>query len=267
MITSPANPKLRYVRHLAHRSFRAREQRLVLEGVRLLHDALDSGVAPAFVLVDADARLDGPVAALCQRLDTLRVPLLDLARPLFNELAETASPQGILAVVPSAPRPWPERPNLVLVLDRVREPGNVGTILRSALAAGADGVLLAPGTADATQAKAVRAGMGAHFRLPYRADGWAEIDRRTAELPLWLADAGGDVCYDAVDWRGPAAVVIGGEASGPSPAARVRAQGTVRIPMAGPAESLNAAMAATVLLFEAARQRRAPGANQERSRP
>lgn len=261
MITSSANPKLRYVRHLDHRAFRAREGRLVVEGTRLLGDVLDAGAQPAFVLVDAEALGDRLVADLCERLDLLRVPVLDVARPLFSDLAGTATPQGILAVVPSAALPWPEQARLVVVLDGVREPGNVGTILRGALAAGADGALLAPGTADATGAKAVRAGMGAHFRLPYLGASWDEIDRRTAGLALWLADAGGELCYDAVDWRAPAAVVIGGEAGGPSAAARARAAGRVRIPMAGPAESLNAAMAASVLLFEAARQRRLPEAN------
>jgi TrmH family RNA methyltransferase len=254
MITSAANPKLRYVRHLEHRSFRAREGRLVVEGTRLLREALDAGVAPAFVLVDAAALAEGPIAELCERLDARQVPVLEVARPLFTDLAGTATPQGILAVVPSTPLRWPEPARLVVVLDGVREPGNVGTILRGALAAGFDGALLAPGTADATQAKAVRAGMGAHFRLPYLGASWDEIDRRTAGLALWLADAGGTVRYDAVDWRAPSAVVIGGEASGPSAAARVRARGSVRIPMAGAAESLNAAMAAAVLLFEAARQ-------------
>jgi TrmH family RNA methyltransferase len=109
--------------------------------------------------------------------------------------------------------------------------------------------------------------MGAQLRLPYRAAGWGEIERRLAGLGLWLADAAGERAYDEVDWRGPLAICVGGEAAGPSEAARRQAAGTVRIPMAGTAESLNAAMAGTVLLFEAARQRAADSERPRRVAP
>ncbi len=259
MITSPDNPKLRYVHHLRRRAFRARERRLALEGVRLVADALDAGVKPAFVLVGPglDTAPEGP--ALRARLEATGTPLLEVAPALFDAACETVHPQGVLAVVPAPDLAWPAAPSLVLLLDGVRDPGNLGTVLRAALAAGADGALLAPGTVEATNPKAIRAAMGAHFRLPVRAASWSELDRHCAGLTLWLADTTGETAYTAVDWRRPSAVVVGGEAAGPSPAAWRRASGTVRIPMAGPAESLNAAMAATIILFEAARQRALEG--------
>jgi TrmH family RNA methyltransferase len=255
MITSPANPKLRYVRHLGRRAFRAREGRVALEGLRLVADAVAAGRDVAFALVTPEAQAAPATAALLERIHATGAPVLPVAPALFDAVCDTATPQGVLAVVEARPLPWPEPADLVLVLDGVRDPGNVGTALRSALAAGADAALLAPGTADATQPKALRAGMGAQLRLPYAAAGWEEIGRRTAGLALWVAEAGGERAYTEPDWRRPAAIVVGGEAAGPSAQALAVAAGTVRIPMAEGAESLNAAMAATVLLFEARRQR------------
>lgn len=254
MITSPANPKLRYVHHLRRRVFRAREGRWLLEGVRLVEDALAAGVVPAFVLVRSGVDEVPGETSLWARLEAAGAPILEVAPPLFDAACDTVHPQGVLAVVPAPVLAWPAAQRLVLILDGVRDPGNVGTVLRAALAAGADGVLLAPGTADAGNPKVVRAAMGAHFRLPVLSASWEGIEERAAGLTLWLADASGDVPYSAVDWRAPVAVVVGGEAAGPGPEARRLAHGSVRIPMAGPADSLNAAMAATVLLFEAARQ-------------
>jgi TrmH family RNA methyltransferase len=167
--------------------------------------------------------------------------------------ADTRTPQGVLAVLPLIKlRP---RPGLILILDQVRDPGNLGTVLRSAEAAGTGQVLLAPGTVDVYSPKVVRAAMGAHFRLPVVDLDWASISRRLAGREVWLADSGGDVAYSDVDWTRPAAVIIGGEAEGASEHAANLATGRICIPMAGGAESLNAAMAATVILFEAARQR------------
>jgi TrmH family RNA methyltransferase len=168
--------------------------------------------------------------------------------------ADTETPQGVLAVVPFVD--LAPRPGLALVVDGVRDPGNLGTILRSAEAAGAGQVLLAPGTVDVYNPKVVRGAMGAHFRLPVAALDWRAIAGRVAGRAVWLADAAGGVTYDAVDWRQPSALIVGGEAEGAGEEAAALGQGRVSIPMAGGTESLNAAMAATVILFEVARQRR-----------
>jgi len=255
LITSANNPKLRYVRNLRRKSFRGREGRLALEGVRLVADALAAGIRPAFALAGPalDQSPGGP--ALRASLVALAVPVLDVVPALFDTVCETATPQGIVAVVDGSLQPWPEQPGLVVIADGLRDPGNLGTLWRGALAAGADGLLLAPGTVEATSPKVVRATMGAWFRLPALRATWAEVDRHTTGLALWVADAAAPLDYTAVDWCQPSALVIGGETAGPSADARARASGVVRIPMAGPAESLNAAMAATVILFEAARQR------------
>jgi TrmH family RNA methyltransferase len=168
--------------------------------------------------------------------------------------ADTRTPQGVLAVVPFMQ--LQPRPGLILILDGLRDPGNLGTILRSAEAAGVGQVILAPGTVDPHNPKVVRGGMGAHLRLPVVSLPWPAIAESVAGRAIWLADAAADVAYDAVDWTRPSALLVGGEATGAGEQACALATGRVSIPMAEGTESLNAAMAATVILFEAARQQR-----------
>ncbi len=138
----------------------------------------------------------------------------------------------------------------------MRDPGNAGTLLRSAEAVGVDLVLFGPGTVDAFSGKVVRSAMGAHMRLPLRECSSWELLRAylPASMPLYVATMDAPLRYDAVNWRDPAALIVGGEATGPSAAARAAAT-AIRIPMRAAVESLNAAMAGTIILFEAARQR------------
>ncbi|MDL1927272.1 RNA methyltransferase [Anaerolineae bacterium AMX1] len=138
--------------------------------------------------------------------------------------------------------------------DQIRDPGNLGTLIRSADAAGVDAALIPPETADPFAPKVVRAGMGAHFRLPILSMGWEDIVRESEGLQVWLADMDGEPCWQA-DLRAPLALIVGGEAEGASAAARRLATRQVKIPMAGKAESLNAAVAGSVLMFEAMRQK------------
>jgi TrmH family RNA methyltransferase len=130
-------------------------------------------------------------------------------------------------------------------------------MLRSAAAAGVQAALLPPGNTDAYSPKVVRAGMGAHFRVAVAPITWDEINHLVEynHLKVWLAEAGGETIYTDADLRAPSAIIIGGEAEGPGDEARRLAQGRLRIPMAGKSESLNAATASGILLFEAARQR------------
>lgn len=146
--------------------------------------------------------------------------------------------------------------SLVLVLDGVRDPGNLGTILRAVEATGLVRVVAPIDCVDPYGPKVVRAGMGAHFHLDVLAEAtWSDAASLVAGRPVWLATMRGGVAYDRVDWRRDSALIIGGEAAGASAEADAMATGRVSIPMAGRAESLNAAMAASVLVFEAARQR------------
>ncbi|MCX6047420.1 MAG: RNA methyltransferase, partial [Chloroflexi bacterium] len=243
---------------LQNRRHRLQAGRLLLEGVRLINDAIQSGILPELVFFVPDSvQTNQPALRLLDQLQMAGVECLACAAALFATLSETVTPQGLAAVMPLPNLPTPPQPNFTLLLDQVRDPGNAGTLLRSAEAAGVDLVLFGAETVDPFNDKVVRAGMGAHFRLPLRicAD-WPAVQRWLApEQQLYLAQADASLAYDQVDWRLPVVLVVGGEAEGASPPARSHAQ-PIAIPMQGKVESLNAGIAGAIILFEAARQRR-----------
>jgi TrmH family RNA methyltransferase len=174
----------------------------------------------------------------------------------MRAIADTKTPQGILAVAPF-PEIEVEDSHLGLVLDGLRDPGNLGTILRSAVAAGVGQVITVRGTVDVFGPKVVRGAMGAHFRLPIRADcSWDEISDTLQQRQILLADARGETAYDKVDWSQPSVLIMGGEARGAGAEARRLCTGTVSIPMWANVDSLNVAVATSIILFEAARQLR-----------
>jgi TrmH family RNA methyltransferase len=169
------------------------------------------------------------------------------------------TPQGVLAVFPTPE--WSEEVEgavpLVLVLDRLRDPGNLGTLLRAAAGAGVTGVYLSPESVDPWNPKVVRAGMGAHFRVPVLPLDAASSATLRSRIPRRvMAQARAQRTYDTVDWTTPAALIIGGETEGVGPELAEWATDAVSIPLQGGVESLNAAVAGAVVLFEAARQRR-----------
>lgn len=258
MITSLKNERIRLVRTLQERRrVRQRERRFVVEGVRLCEEVVRTGVRPHFVLYTATIQEDLRGRAVLSTWQQAGISCEEVRTEVMAACADTETPQGILAVVPIPDLPLPSRPTFLLILDRVRDPGNLGTILRTALAAGVEGVLLAPGTVDAINPKAVRAGMGAHFRLPIAAMDWDEVEQAVAGCRVYLATGRGTVPYTDADWTGRVALVVRGEAEGAGERARAQADAEVVIPLAGEVESLNVAVAAAVLLFEAVRQRRA----------
>lgn len=254
MITSIGNDKVKLVRALqAQRRAREKERLFVIEGVRLAEEAAAAG-RPATMVLHTD-HLDPRGRSAVNALARLGASVDVVSDEVMAACSDTQTPQGVLAVLPFPSIPAPSPLGLALVLDRLADPGNLGTILRTALAAGVEAVFLAPGTVDAFNPKVVRSAMGAHFRLPILPASWADLADALDGLATWLAEAReGESCY-AVDWTRPSALIIGGEAEGPSDAAREFAKRRVFIPMPGPAESLNAAVAAGVLMFEAARQR------------
>lgn len=255
-ITSSRNPKIQLVRALLNRRAEREETgRFVIEGVRLCEEALNANWLPEQVFVSPVLSSRG--VNLVQRFIAQNVPVEEVDQRVLDQFSDTQTSQGILAIVPQMIRPIPAGWDFLLVLDGLRDPGNLGTILRTAAAAGVQGALLTPGTADPFAPKVVRAGMGAHFRLPIRFSDWEGIRSLAAQrgARIWLADVNrGEVCWRA-DLRGPLALVIGSEAEGAQPEAYAVADGLVHIPMPGASESLNAAVAASILIFEVIRQR------------
>lgn len=256
-ITSPSNPRIKLAHKLQRRRAREQSGLCLLEGLRLVEDALSAGATFDSVFVERHLAEQAEQNPLLSALEKAGVPLLVVDEGLLAEISETVTPQGIVALAHLPAPVIPDNPWLVLVLDGVGDPGNAGTLLRSAAAAGVELVIFGPETVDAFSPKVLRAGMGAHFRIAIHGCAtWSEAKVLLGgERSLYVADAQAEIPYDAVDWRQPVALVIGSEAHGPSRAARAAAT-PIAIPMQAATESLNAAVAGSVILFEAARQRR-----------
>jgi RNA methyltransferase, TrmH family len=254
MITSRQNQKIKRIKQLTSQAkFRKKENAYVVEGIRLLEEALQADQVPEQVLYIPD--LDQRGQTLVQIFQDQQVNCELAAPDVLNAASDTENSQGIVAIFPIEPLPIPEQKDLVLIADEIRDPGNLGTLMRSSLAAGADLILLSPGTVDLYSPKVVRAGMGAHFRLPAIAASWEEISRICAGLVLYLADMNqGESCWET-DLTAPLGIILGGEANGPGKNARELSTHIIHIPMNTHSESLNAAAAGAVLLFEIRRQR------------
>lgn len=252
MITSPQNPKLKLIRALQSRAkARRKENAFIVEGVRLFEEAIKAKWPVRYVLFDNTLSERG--RELLKALGNVDIEELDMA--LFKSISDTETSQGILAVLEDSPLPLPDSPTFVLITDQIRDPGNLGTLIRTAAAAGVDAVILPPETTDAFAPKVLRAGMGAHFRLPIVSLDWDEIKARVQGLTVYLAEIPGDVAYTAANLTQACTVIIGGEAEGASESARVLANRSIHIPMKDETESLNAAVAGAIILFEVARQR------------
>lgn len=248
MITSLQNEKVKLARMLQENTrTRRKEGKVVLEGVRLVRDALQAGQSPDFVLYTSDVRDEG----LLRLLISIGIEPLPVSEAVMRHISETQQPQGVLAAFPMPQASLPQQLDHVLILDSIRDPGNLGTILRTAAAAGVDLVLLSPACVDVYNPKVLRGGMGAHFRVPVIEMNWGEIGHITQGLHIYIAASDGEARYDRVDWSGRWAIIIGSEAHGAGDEARQLAQMTISIPMASDSESLNAAIAAGVILFEA----------------
>lgn len=236
----------------------ARERRkldqTVLDGVHLVHEYLASGGAPELVLATRAGREDEEIAALLARVPEGRCA--EIADALFEEISSLKTPSGILAVIRTPrPAPLPRDAGCCLMLEDIQDPGNVGSALRSAAAAGVRHVVLSRGCTFAWAPRVVRAAMGAHFRL--------RIHEQVDLLPLLAEYRGasvaasprGEVPHYRAPLSGRVAIVVGNEGAGLSPEVAAAVGCRAAIPMATGAESLNAAAAAAVLLFERVRQR------------
>jgi TrmH family RNA methyltransferase len=256
VITSVSNAKVKFAHSLARKKERAAANKFVVEGTRLVQEAVRAGLDPALVLYERAAMDTDPRArALVTTFQKQTSEVYEVSAAVMQALSETETPQGLAVVLPLPQLAFPSILERVLVLDRVRDPGNLGAILRIAWAANVSAVLLAPETADAWSPKVVRAAMGAHFNVPLRVASWDGIEQALQEVPrIYLADARGDEHYTEVDWALPLALIIGGEAEGAGERARRLATATVSIPMPGNTESLNAAVSTGILLFECLRQ-------------
>lgn len=259
---SARNHHLVRLGHLARqRRFRASESAFVVDGPTLVAEALDAGLACTEVFVDV-ARIDDSIGELLGLAETAGAQVFGVESAALRAATDPVTPQAVAAIF-SRPDAAPDRlksAGLVLVLVEVRDPGNAGTLVRGATAAGADMVIATAGTVDLFAPKTVRASAGAVLHIPM-------IEGATvAEVLANLTKAGlksvagvpsGGAPYDRADFAGRVAVLVGNEAHGFDEHTESSVDSLVHIPMPGPTESLNVAMAGTLLCFEVARQRRA----------
>lgn len=255
-------------RLLSRRSAREAEGAFVVEGTKVLSEALDAGTPIESVYVAAGSSAD-PVAA---RAYDAGARVYELAPGVIERVADTVTPQPVMAVVPFLHRHLDDLrgADLLVVAVDVRDPGNAGTVLRSAEAAGAGGLLFCDGSVDVYNPKTVRASAGSLFHVPVVAGG--DPVQVLEEMASWGVrrlgtTASGGRPYTEVDLTQPVAFVLGNEANGLPAVVEDLVDEQVTIPMVGRSESLNVGMAAAVLCFEAARQRRQGATTTERVGP
>jgi len=241
------------------------KQRIVLDGPRLIQEALDAGIIIEAALIAGDAQ-DPASSMLGARLLAAGARVCQATLRVVQAAGRVTTSQGVVAL---AQRPSPPdsailaSPGLLLlVADGIQDPGNLGTMVRTAAASGASAVAVTEGAADPFQPKVIRASMGAAFRIPVLSIDGPALRAALVDhgVRVIVADARGDQDFASAPFAPPLAIVVGNESTGPDPA--WFDLGTrVRIPLLGPVESLNAAVAAGVLLYEVVRRRIAPFAD------
>ncbi len=273
-ITSPSNPRISKLRDLHTTRGRKKHGLFLMEGPHLLHALLDAQIFPQEVYYQPELlQRTEEGRTLVERLlqaPELATCLIEVNERVIEALGDVQTSQGLVSVLPlDALSPTVLRTHcstavrpVLLVLDSIADPGNMGTILRTALAADVEAVLLTPNCVDYYSPKVVRAAAGAHVTLPVETHvSWEAIRESIASHcaagpRVLLAEAGSSHVYYEEDLVTPFVLIIGNEAHGPSAEARALATLTITIPLANGIESLNAAMAAGIILYEAVRQRR-----------
>lgn len=257
MITSTGNARVKNVIQLQTRARARKDSRqFVAEGFRMVSEA------PADRIVSIYA---SETFARCNSgyMSTIQVPYETVSDNVFAQMSDTRTPQGILAVIKMAEYEIGDiiahDNGLYVIVENLQDPGNLGTIIRMSEAAGVDGIIMSPNTVDIYNPKTIRSTMGSLYRVPFvYADDFAGTleQMKSKGVELYAAHLEGSVEYTDPDYTKASAFVIGNEGNGLTDAVTNICSNRIRIPMAGKVESLNAAIAASVLTFEAARQRR-----------
>lgn len=260
-ITSIQNPRVKHIIALRERKQRKRDGLMVVDGFDELQLALDSGITPAEVFVCPELFHKQNNSGLTRRLQAAGVEVLETSQPVFEKMAYRENPDGWLAVVPIpklslndlqlGPSP------LLIIAEAVEKPGNLGAILRSADAAGADAVILCDPTIDLGNPNVIRSSRGTIFSLKVAEATTTEVLAWTQanNIQVLAATPEATRLYTNLDMRQPTAIVVGTEREGLSAVWRDGSVQGARIPMMGKINSLNVAQAATLFLFEAVRQR------------
>ena len=252
-ISSASNAKIKSIKRLlADKKYRSREASYVVEGTRWMSEVAQSGDHLKFWIATEEWLTKNQ--GLANNITEQNSSPITVEPQILKQIADTETPSGVLAVLNQPNISWPINPTFLLLLDQIKDPGNMGTLIRSALAAGVDGIIQGPGCVDPFNPKVVRSSMGAIMRLPIRQTTWKDGAHLWGNCKIYLADADGEIAYTDADWKVPAAIMIGGEADGASLEAKELVHHMISIPMAQDSESLNAGVAGSIILFEARRQ-------------
>ncbi|MGI6097857.1 MAG: TrmH family RNA methyltransferase [Dethiobacteria bacterium] len=260
-ISSLENRYVKSFRLLLKKKYRLRYGKIVLEGFRLIEEALKAGLVPEIFFFEQDLWQREKLKSILRKLPPGTIKA-SITKEILYHLSETETPQGVLAVAPFAVNSSLQVSSacnhFLLIIDRLQDPGNMGTIIRTAAAAGIKETVLTKGTIDPTNPKVVRSSMGAVFYLQFSmsADTASLINKlKEKDIQLIASSPKADLDYTIPDYRQPTAFVIGNESKGVDPSILKAATYKVKIPLLGPVESLNAASAAAILIYEGVRQR------------
>ncbi len=264
VIASSANKKIKLVASLKQKKHRDAERLFIAEGIRLAEAAVEANWPCRFGLCTGTAAKNERVQMFLQQLEARQCPVYEVPEDIYNKISDTQQPQGVLLVLENGSSSLSSvisgaGASFILVLDQLQDPGNVGTIIRTADAVGCSGIIVMENSADIYAGKTVRATMGSLFHLPVVTGiGQEELIDFLAQHKISLLATALDAQaqpYFSLDFTVPVALVLGNEGAGVSPELLDKADQKVFIPMAGRSESLNVATAAAVLLYEGLRQR------------
>jgi TrmH family RNA methyltransferase len=259
MIKSKKNPHIQLLKDLLHdRDSRNKTNRFVVEGVRLVEESLSNNfdIQNSFYTGGVSER--GMI--LIEKMRGYGIPTEEVDEAVFRSTMDTTNSQGIAVICRKPDLPVPENLDFVVIADQFRDPGNLGTLLRTAAAAGAQAIFTTRGTVDLWSPKVVRSAMGAHFHLFCKEFDWTQIssslhNKFISQPIVFSAIAESKNVYTQFDYSLPVVFFIGNEAEGLSDEAIKLSDYEIKIPMPGKFESLNAAVAAGIILFEVVRQR------------
>lgn len=259
MITSLTNKKIKNLVNLIQKTKARREQDVfITEGSKLFLEADRENILEVYV---SSSFLDKAEKGVKEKLRELTYE--EVSDEVFRKISDTMTPQGILCVNRqyhySFEEIWSKEVPLLLLLEDIQDPGNLGTMIRTAEAAGADGIVMSKNTVDIYNPKTIRSTMGSIFRMPfiYVEDLPETIDKlKEKGIKIYAAHLRGKISYEKLDYKGSTGFLIGNEGNGLKKETADRADSYMRIPMAGQVESLNAAVASVILMYEAGRQRR-----------
>lgn len=270
IISSEQNNKIKSLRKLYDKRYRKKQGKYILEGFRIIKEALNAGavfddiyVTPEFYKSDHG----GQVLGLLKKninIDFNKISPVILESKLMNNIADTNNPQGIIAVVNEVQynvEDVLDNSTLLLLLDRIQDPGNMGTMIRTAVAAGVDGLIILKGSVDIYNLKVLRATMGSIFNIAFIKDLGLEefIDlyrKKASNYTLVSTDISARKYYYDLDYRGKIIIAIGNEANGLNRKIVDISKYKVKIPIIGEIDSLNAAMAGGIILYEVLRKKR-----------